>query len=392
MIDFSLPTELQSLRERTADFIRREVMPWESDPRQSVHGPSDGLRRELNALARGQQLLAPHVATRWGGLGLSHLGRAVVFEEAGYSLLGPIALNCAAPDEGNMHLMEAVATEEQKRRWLAPLASGEIRSCFCMTEPHPGAGSDPDLLLTTAKRDGGDYLIDGRKWLITGAVGAGFAIVMARVTDVGGGPTMFLTDMNAPGIRIARTIDTIDSSFPGGHAEVVFENCRIPAEQILGELGHGLRYAQLRLAPARLTHCMRWLGAARRAQDIARDYARERQAFGKLIGEHEGVGFMLADNEIDLYMCRLAIWHTAWLLDQGKHARHESSVAKVFCSEALFRVADRCVQVLGGKGVTGDTMVERTFREIRAFRVYDGPSEVHRWAIARRCLRTEQRQ
>ena len=367
-------------------------MPRECDLRRGVHGPSDELKRELNALTRSRELLAPHVATRWGGLGLSHLGRAVVFEEAGYSLLGPIALNCAAPDEGNMHLMETVATEEQNRRWLAPLASGEIRSCFCMTEPSPGAGSDPDLLLTTAKRESDDYVIDGRKWLITGADGAGFAIVMARVEGEHGGPTMFLTDMEAPGIRIARIIDTIDSSFAGGHAEVVFEQCRIPAAQILGELGQGLRYAQVRLAPARLTHCMRWLGAARRAHDIARDYARQRHAFGKPIGEHEGIGFMLADNEIDLHMCRLAIWHTAWLLDQGNHARHESSVAKVFCSEALFRVADRCVQILGGKGVTADTVVERIFREIRAFRVYDGPSEVHRWAIARRCLRAEQRQ
>jgi len=291
--------------------MRQEIVPRESDARQGPHGPSDEFRRELNELARSRDLLAPHVATRWGGLGLSHLGRAVVFEEAGYSLLGPIALNCAAPDEGNMHLLEAVATDEQKHRWLAPLASGAIRSCFCMTEPSTGAGCDPEMLLTTAKRDGGHYVIDGRKWLITGADGAGFAIVMARVDAEAGGPTMFLADMDSPEIRVARIIDTIDSSFAGGHAEVLFERCRIPAGQILGQLGQGLRYAQVRLAPARLTHCMRWLGAARRAHDIARDYARERRAFGKPIGEHEGVGFMLADNEIDLHMCRLAIWHTA---------------------------------------------------------------------------------
>lgn len=387
-MDFSLSPELVALRERTAAFIRSEILPFESDSRQGLHGPSDELRADLNAHAKRHALLAPQVATHWGGMGLSHVGRAVVFEEAGYSLLGPLALNCAAPDEGNMHLLEVVASEAQKQRWLGPLARAEVRSCFCMTEPHPGAGSDPELMLTTAERDGDEFVINGRKWLITGADGAGFAIVMARVTGEGGGATMFLTDMNVPGIRIERIIDSLDASFAGGHAEVVFEGCRVRGDQVLGEVGQGFRYAQARLAPARLTHCMRWLGAARRAHDIATDYARKRYAFGKPIGEHEGVGFMLADNEIDMHMCRLAIWHTAWLLDKGHHARHESSVAKVFCSEAIFRVADRCVQILGGMGVTGDAVVERIFREVRAFRLYDGPSEVHRWAIARRCLRT----
>lgn len=389
MIDFSLPPELLDLQQRTATFVRTVVLPYESDPRQDSHGPSDALRLELVGLARQAGLLSPHVAPKWGGLGLSHLGRAVVFAQAGHSMLGPLALNCAAPDEGNMHLLEEVASEEQKQRWLKPLASGEVRSCFCMTEPHPGAGSDPSLLATTAEPDGDDYIVNGRKWLITGASGAAFAIVMAKATGPGGGPTMFLTDMSAPGIHIVRSIDSIDSSFTGGHAEVEFRDCRIPASHILGELGQGLRYAQVRLAPARLTHCMRWLGVARRANEIAIDYAKRRQAFGKPLAEHEGIGFMLADNEIDLHVCQLAIWHTAWTLDQGKQGRHESSVAKVFVSEALYRVADRCVQILGGLGVTGDTIVERAFRELRAFRIYDGPSEVHRWAISRRVTREE---
>lgn len=386
-MDFSLPDSLHALRERTATFIRNDVMPLESSPGRGEHGPSDALRIELNARARRAGLLAPHVAEKWGGLGLSHIGRAVVFEEAGYSLLGPLAMNCSAPDEGNMHLLEVVATEAQKQRWLQPLASGEIRSCFCMTEPQPGAGADPEQMLTTAERDGDHFVIHGRKWLITGADGAGFAIVMARVTGDSGGATMFLTDMDVPGIHIERLIDSMDASFAGGHAEVVFDGLRVPASHVLGEVGQGFRYAQVRLAPARLTHCMRWLGAARRAHDIATAYARTRRAFGKPIGEHEGVGFMLADNEIDIHMCRLSIWHTAWLLDQGEPARHESSMAKVFCSEAIFRIADRCVQVLGGLGVTRDTAVEQIFREVRAFRIYDGPSEVHRWAISRRVLR-----
>jgi alkylation response protein AidB-like acyl-CoA dehydrogenase len=384
MIDFSLSAEQHALRAKVADFIRSRIIPLERDPRQGPHGPLDEFRRELNALARAEGLLSPHVGREWGGLGLDPVSCAIVFEAAGYSPIGPIALNCSAPDEGNMHMLELIATEPQKERFLRPLAAGETRSCFAMTEPAPGAGADPNLLNTEARREGADYVISGRKWLITGAQGAQFAIIMARTQE---GATMFLSEMNAPGIVVERILDTIDQGFAGGHAVLRFERLRVPAESVLGAPGEGFKYAQVRLAPARLTHCMRWLGAATRAHDIARDYARRRQAFGKPLGEHEGVGFMLADNEIDLHQSRLAIWHCAWLLDQGQSAGSASSMAKVICSEALYRVADRCVQILGGMGVTQDTPVERIFRELRAFRIYDGPSEVHRWALARRALR-----
>ena len=388
-MDFTIPAELAELQERTRAFIRETIIPLESDSRQSAHGPSDAFRRELNALAEGAGLLAPHVAHEYGGLGLGHFGRAVVFEEAGYSLLGPLAMNLSAPDEGNMHLLEVVATEAQKERWLRPLAAGEIRSCFAMTEPPPGAGSDPAALSTTAVRDGDEFVITGRKWFTTGAVGAGFVIVMAKGSD--DKATMFLADMDEPGIRIERVLDTIDQRFPGGHAVMSFDGLRVPATDVLGEVGAGFRYAQVRLAPARLTHCMRWLGAARRAHDVASEYARRRQAFGKALGEHEGVGFMLADNEMDLHVTRLAIWHCAWVLDQGVLGKHESSIAKVVSSEALWRVVDRSVQVLGGQGVTHETVVARIFADMRAFRIYDGPSEVHRWSIARRILRGDKK-
>ena len=384
MIDFSLSPDQEALRAKVARFIRDRIVPLERDPRQGPHGPQDDFRRELNALAHAQGLLAPHVGREWGGLGLDHVSCAIAFEAAGYSPIGPLALNCSAPDEGNMHMLELIATEAQKERYLRPLAAGETRSCFAMTEPAPGAGADPNLLLTEARRDGADYVVSGRKWLITGAQGAAFAIIMARTEE---GATMLLSDMSAAGIVIERILDTIDQGFAGGHAVLRFEAVRIPADNVLGAPGEGFKYAQVRLAPARLTHCMRWLGAATRAHDIARDYAGRRQAFGKSLGEHEGVGFMLADNEIDLHQSRLAIWHCAWLLDQGHSAGSASSMAKVICSEALYRVADRCVQILGGMGVTHDTPVERIFRELRAFRIYDGPSEVHRWALARRALR-----
>jgi acyl-CoA dehydrogenase len=383
-MDFALSTELLDLQARTRQFIAGEVIPLEKDPRQHAHGVEESLRHELVARARRVGLLTPHASPELGGLGLSHLAKAIVFEEAGYSPLGPLALNIHAPDEGNIHLMETVATPAQKERWLRPLVQGRIRSCFAMTEPAPGAGADPSMLQTQAVRDGGDYLISGTKWFITGAEGAGFAIIMARMED--GSATMFLADMDQPGVRLERLMDSLDSCFVGGHGVLHFEQLRVPAADVLGEIGHGFRYAQVRLAPARLTHCMRWLGQARRAHEVATDYARRRQAFGKPLGEHEGVGFQLADNEIDLHSARLNIWHAAWVLDQGGRGNLESSMTKVMVSEAVWRVVDRCVQVLGGQGVTGETIVMRIFKDIRGFRIYDGPSEVHRWSIAKKLL------
>jgi alkylation response protein AidB-like acyl-CoA dehydrogenase len=398
-MDFTIPDDIAELRERTERFVRDEMIPRERDPRLTAHGPTEELRRELVALGRRAGLLSPHVGTEWGGLGLDHRGKAVVFEAAGYSPLGPIALNCFAPDEANMHLLEQVAEKRQQEEWLRPLAAGDIRSCFMMTEPAPGAGADPSMLTTTARRVGpenvggntGDFVIDGEKWLITGAVGASLAIIMAKNDSDALGPagaTMFLAPMSTPGIVVERVLDTLDTYMAGGHAVVRLDGVRVPESAVLGRVGEGFRYAQARLAPARLTHCMRWLGAARRAHDIATDYARHRTAFGKPLGEHEGVGFMLADNEMDIHTARLAIWHTAWVLDRGERGRHESSMAKVICSEAIWRIVDRSMQVLGGLGITDDTIVARIFRDVRPFRIYDGPSEVHRWSIAQRVLRT----
>jgi acyl-CoA dehydrogenase len=386
MIDFSPEPGDLDLAQRAAAFVRDRVVPYESDPRWGDHGPTDDLKNELVALAGAEGLLSPHVAERYGGHGLSHVGRAIVFEEAGWSMLGPIALNIAAPDEGNAHLLEHVGTDEQKQRWLTPLAAGEIRTFFAMTEPSPGAGSDPSMLASTVHSDGDELVFNGHKWLITGAPGAAVGIVMAR-DDEHGGATMALVPSDTSGITIDRVLDTLDSSFTGGHAEMTFTDVRVPASAVLGERGEGFRYAQVRLAPARLTHCMRWLGAARRAHDTAARYAAEREAFGASLGAHEGVSFMLADNEMDISTARLHILHTAWMLDRGERAGKASSMAKTVCAEAIWRVVDRSMQILGGRGVTSDTPVERIFRDVRAFRIYDGPSEVHRWSIGRRVLR-----
>jgi acyl-CoA dehydrogenase len=394
MIDFSLTPELQDFKERTAAFIADEIIPMERDPRlmsHDEHGPSEELRLEVVAKARAAGLIAPHLGTEYGGLGLSHVGKAVVFEEAGYSpVLGPLALAIAAPDEGNGHLLEQVGSDDQKEQFLRPLCAGEVRSMFTMTEPDGGAGSDPSMMKTVAVETGDNYVINGTKWLITGALGAAFAIVMARTIDAEGndvGATMFLCDAKTPGIEIVETLDTMDSNSVGGHSVMQFNNLEVHKSQVLGEVGKGFRYAQVRLGPARLTHCMRWLGAARRAHDIATDYARTREAFGKTLGEHEGVGFQLADNLVDMHACRLMIWQCGWVLDQGDQARLESSMAKLYCSESLSKVVDRCVQVLGGTGITGRTVVRGIYEDIRAFRIYDGPSEVHRWSIARQALK-----
>ncbi|GGE81051.1 putative acyl-CoA dehydrogenase [Streptosporangium jomthongense] len=383
-MDFALSRELSTLQKKARAFIQAEIIPLENDVGQTPHGPSEELRSRLVAKARDAGLLTPHASKEMGGLGLCHVEKAIVFEEAGYSTLGPTALNIHAPDEGNIHLMEEVASEEQKERWLRPLVEGHTRSCFAMTEPSPGAGADPSMLQTTAVRDGDDYVINGTKWFITGANGASFVIIMAKMED--GSATMFLSDMDRPEIEVVRTMDALDTCFTGGHGVLRFNNLRVPATDVLGEIGKGFRYAQVRLAPARLTHCMRWLGQARRAHDIALAYARKREAFGQKLGDHQGVSFMLADNEMDLQTARLHIWHTAWLLDQGERGNFESSRAKVVCSEAEWRVVDRSVQILGGQGVTGETIVARIFADMRSFRIYDGPSEVHRFSLGKKLV------
>lgn len=368
------------LADRVERFVRETVAPYEKDPRRGAHGPSDELATELKDLARQAGVLTPHILPDGGHL--TQRETAAVLIRSGLSPLGPIACNTAAPDEGNMYLLGKVASPEIKQRFLDPLVKGEKRSCFFMTEPAEdnGAGSDPSMMLTTCRQDGNHWIIDGRKTYSTGADGAGIGIVMAKSDD---GACMFLVDLPDPAIRIERILDTIDSSMPGGHAVVRIENLRLPADQMLGQSGEGFRYAQVRLAPARLSHCMRWIGACVRAHEIATGYANRRMAFGKHLIDHEGVGFMLAENLIDLKQAELMTYWCADVLDRGEAAGAESSMAKIAVSEALMRVADRCVQVMGGQGVTADTVVEQVFREIRAFRIYDGPTEVHKWSLAK---------
>lgn len=369
---------------RVEAFVREVVVPYERDPRRTPHGPSDALAAELKAKARAAGVLTPHILA--DGSHLTQRETAWVLRKSGLSPLGPLAVNTAAPDEGNMYLIGKVGSPAIKARFLAPLVEGRARSAFFMTEPasEGGAGSDPSMMKTTCRRDGEHWVIDGRKAFITGADGAKVGVIMAKADE---GACLFLVDLPDPAIRIERVLDTLDSSMPGGHAIVAIDNLRVPADQMLGESGEGFKYAQIRLSPARLSHCMRWTGAATRAHEIAVAYACGRQAFGKPLIDHEGVGFMLAENLIDLKQAELMIDWCAGVLDTGSLGTAESSMAKVAVSEALMRVADRCVQVMGGTGVSGDTIVEQVFREIRAFRIYDGPTEVHKWSLAKKIKR-----
>ena len=388
-MDFTVAPEIADLAARVRAFVHEVVIPAEARD-HGLHGPDPQLRSELQEAARAAGLFAPHVSEELGGLGLDMVAQSVVFEEAGVSLLGPLALNCAAPDEGNMAMLEKIATPEQKERYLAPLAAGRVRSCFAMTEPVPGAGSDPSMLRTSARQADGGWVIDGDKWFITGAEGAGFAIVMARTGERitrGRGATMFLVDADNPGWEVGRVVDCIDRVAPGGHAEVRLRDCYVPSEAILGEEGSGYQYAQVRLAPARLTHCMRWLGIARRAHELALDRAAEREAFGSRLADLGMIQQMIADSAIDLHSSRVMIRHTAWLLDSGADAQKESSMTKVHVAEAVDRVVDRAMQICGSLGTSGDTPIARFHNEIRAFRIYDGASEAHRWSIARREVR-----
>ena len=384
-----ISSQAAQIAEQVEQFVRNVVIPYEQDDRRDAHGPSDALAKELREKAREAGVLVPHI--REDGSHFSHVETALILRKSGLSPLGPIACHVMAPDEGNMYLLGKVGTDELKQRFLAPLVSGDARSAFFMTEPAEdgGAGSDPSLMQTTCKRDGNHWVINGRKAFITGAEGASVGIVMAKSeeADSEGGACMFLVDLPDPAIKIERVLDTIDSSMPGGHAVIAIDNLRVAADQMLGEAGEGFKYAQVRLAPARLTHCMRWLGLAERAQELATDYACKRMAFGKPLIDHEGVGFMLAQNKIDIQACTLMIDWCAGVLDSGALGTTESSMAKTFVAEALFQIADRCVQAMGGTGVTGDTVVEQLFREVRAFRIYDGPTEVHKWSLAKKIKR-----
>jgi acyl-CoA dehydrogenase len=378
-----LDSALLDLRDRVSAFVRDEVIPAESLPF------SDDLLRALRTKARAAGIYGPQLPKEYGGLGLGTIAMCVLFEQAGRSFLGPLALHCAAPDEGNMHLLAEFANDEQRERYLRPLVEGSIRSCFAMTEPAPGAGSDPTMMQTRATRVDGGWQLDGLKWFATGAEGADFAIVMAVSHPEAGRHhrvTMFVVPSDTPGYRVVRSVPTMGGHGLGGHGEVELSAVRVPDSAVLGKPGDGFRMAQVRLTPARLTHCMRWLGIAQRSLEIAIARAKERDAFGKKLAQHQSIQWMIADSEIDLHASRVMVMDAAVEYEHGSEIRHESSICKVFVAEAVNRVIDRAIQICGALGISTDLPLEHFYREARAFRIYDGPSEVHRMVIARKLL------
>lgn len=397
LVSVTFPDEAEALRQRVRSFIARSVIPLEQEA--FVSGVDDALRVRLQDAARAAGVLAPQAPTDFGGGGADFPTTALLLEEAGYSPLGPLATNCAAPDQGNMHLLAMVGSAGQKERYLRPLVQGQMRSCFAMTESAPGAGSDPAALRSTARRTDGGWVLNGDKHFITGAHGAGFAIVMARAEEPGapqgpgapGGATMFLVDADNPGWQVGDRMRTIDAGTVGGHCHVRLRDLFVSDDAVLGEAGRGFAYAQVRLVPARLTHCMRWLGAAQRAHDVALRRAAGRQLFGAPLGTLGLAQQLIADNEIELAASRALLWQTVAQVAQGTKGTEESSRAKVFISEATGRIVDRAVQLAGGAGVTEESVIGRIYADIRAFRIYDGPSEAHRAAIARRALARIQR-
>ena len=385
-MDFALPPEAEDYRARVAAFVAEHVLPLEADPASfSDHGnlPVPVLAG-LRARAKAAGLWAPQVPRALGGLGLPFVAQAAAYEEMNRSVFGPACFNAAAPDDGNMRWLSQIGTEAQRDWWLAPVVAGEMRSAFAMTEPAPGAGSDPGMMRTRAERTSGGWRITGRKWYITGAEGAGRFIVIARTSeDARKGLTAFLFDAAAPGWRIERRIGIMGPEEHGGHCELVFEGLELGDDAVLLGVGEGLKVTQIRLGPARLTHCMRWLGLARRCMEIASAYAAEREGFGVRLAERETVQVKLGGLAQRIEIGRLLVMKAAWLLDRGDRARSAISMAKIHVADTLHAAADDCIQICGAKGYSTDTVLEWIYRYARQARLVDGADEVHKMVLAR---------
>ncbi len=385
-MDFTLPPDIETLRDKVRAFIAAEVLPLESnranfDDHDNIAKP---VLEEARKKAKAAGLWAPQMPVARGGLGLNVQGMAAIYEEANRSIFGPVVLNCAAPDDGNMYVLEKVAREDQKTRWLQPIVDGAVQSSFIMTEPHPGGGSDPSMIRTTAEKRGDRWVINGRKWFITGAAAASHFILIAKTSeDPRKGLTAFLFHKDAPGWEILRRIAIMGPEEHGGHCELAFEGLEIPDEDRLMEVGDGLKLTQIRLGTARLTHCMRWLGLAKRALEITRAYVGEREGFGVKLGERESVQLKLGEAAMAIEIGRLLTMRAAWTLDQGDKARKEVSMAKIHVADALQLAADTAIQLNGARGYSKDTVLEWIYRYARQARLVDGASEVHKMVLNR---------
>lgn len=385
-MDFQLTPEVKDFQQRIRAFVRKYLVPLETqaDSYDEHENIRLDLLNEYRALARAEGLWALQMPKNRGGQGLTVTGMAACYEEMNWSIFGPAVFNSAAPDDGNMIVLNKVGTEAQKERWLQPIVDGQVRSAFVMTEPMPGAGSDPAMMQTTARLRDGKWIVKGRKWFITGADEAQHFILIARTSDdERKGLTAFLFDRSQPGWRIERRIPIMGPEEHGGHCELVFDGLEIDDENRLMNVGDGLKLTQIRLGTARLTHCMRWLGLAKRSIDIATDYVLERTSQGVKLAEREGVQGMLGGVAMQIEIGRLLTMHAAWKLDQGDFARKEVSMAKVAVADTLHQAADTAIQLCGARGYSRDTILEWIYRYARQARLVDGASEVHKMVMAR---------
>lgn len=385
-MDFTISPRIEDFRARIARFVDDAVMPVEADRANwdahdnIAHAPLDALRQK----AKAEGLWCLQLAAETGGQGLGKMGMAVCYEEMNRSIFGPVVFNSAAPDDGNMMVLEKIGTAAQKARWLAPIVAGDVRSAFAMTEPHPGGGSDPGMMLTTATKKGDSYVIQGRKWFITGAAEAQHFILMARTSDdPRRGLTAFLFDRDEPGWHIDRRIPIMGPEEHGGHCELVFDELVLPADRVLMGEGMGLKVTQIRLGPARLTHCMRWLGLAKRCTEIARDYAENRHGFGVRLADRESIQIKLGDLAMGIEIGRLLVMKAAWELDRGGFAKKEVSMAKIHVANLLHKAADVAIQINGARGYSQDTVLEWIYRYARQARLVDGADEVHQMVLNR---------
>ncbi len=390
-MDFTVPPDLADLLARIRSYIEEEVFPAELQitDRTNILTSWDvveGLRDK----ARERGIYLPHMPEEYGGLGVGVFGMSLVSQECGVSGLASLGLNAMAPDEGNMHTLLIAGDEEQKERWLRPLAEGSIRSCFAMTEPDV-ASSDPTNLETTAVRDGDEWVLNGRKWCITGAIGAAFAIVVAKTgSDEAAGHrnySLIIVPTDTPGWEIEHNPEWMGSHSPGGHPYITLTDVRVPAANLLGAEGEGFVIAQKRLAGGRLAHAMRWIGVSQRALDLTTQRLLERKSFGKELARHQGLQFMIADSAMDLYASKLMVLHAAWKVEHGLPHRQEIAMVKTFVSEAFGRIVDRAVQIHGAAGIAMELPISTWYQDARAARIYDGASEVHRMTIARELLK-----
>jgi acyl-CoA dehydrogenase len=389
-MDFALSPKVEEMRLRIRRFVEEEILPLEADPanydahENIAHAPLE----RLKAKAREEGLWSLSLPEEWGGLGFSMAEIAPCYEEMNRSIFGPVCFNASAPDDGNMRVLSQVARPDQKEKWLRPIADGAIRSSFIMTEPHPGSGSDPMMMRTKAVKKGDTWIVNGHKWFITGAEAATHFILMARTSDdPRRGLTAFLFHKDHPGWRITRRIPIMGPEEHGGHCELAFEDMKIPDEDRLMEVGDGLKLTQIRLGPARLTHCMRWLGLAKRAMEIATDYVAKREGFGVKLAERESVQWLLGEAAMDIEVGRMLTMRAAWTLDQGDFARKEVSMAKIQVADTLHKAVDTAIQLNGARGYSKDTVLEWIYRYARQARLVDGASEVHKMVLARNLMK-----